>query len=344
VEQQLRELGIDPGRLSIHPPKAPHPTRHVHVGDQSADIDQDIATLIEQIWQAGIRTAMSCQDVQGAVWVEFETAGDLAAFLNAAGMYERGEGTLHSRIDGRVPGPGEPSETPWKYKVLVFDRALHGAEEVGPEGQPGLVWHAGPPDFAVLPSVYFPRSDLPAVLERMRRHNEAIMDEGDEAGEDETGLAILATNPGGENVVKIYYASNETGPAQYLGHRLARITASPLFHPLLCRNAIVQLDRRPEFGDDFPAIQKVIHSPYPSRMAVRFKEHKDGDYLTGLFRFLGCDADVVIPPSKKGAGVMMVSCPEHIHPQDLATALGIPQPQDEEEPVSGGGDAEDDNG
>ena len=39
-----------------------HPVRRVTVGDQSADIDEELAPIIEAIWRLGLRTWTSCQN------------------------------------------------------------------------------------------------------------------------------------------------------------------------------------------------------------------------------------------------------------------------------------------
>jgi len=39
-----------------------HPVRRVTVGDQSAEIDEELAPIIEAIWRLGLRTWTSCQN------------------------------------------------------------------------------------------------------------------------------------------------------------------------------------------------------------------------------------------------------------------------------------------
>lgn len=49
-----------------------HPVRHVSVGEMSADIDEELAPIIEAIWRLGLRTWTCCQN-QGesnAGWAE----------------------------------------------------------------------------------------------------------------------------------------------------------------------------------------------------------------------------------------------------------------------------------
>jgi hypothetical protein len=49
-----------------------HPTVLVQVGDQSAEIDELLAPVIEAIWQAGLETFTCCQDLgeSNASWLE----------------------------------------------------------------------------------------------------------------------------------------------------------------------------------------------------------------------------------------------------------------------------------
>ncbi|MBF9128207.1 hypothetical protein I0C86_04245 [Plantactinospora sp. S1510] len=39
-----------------------HPTRHVTIGEVSADIDEELAPIIEAIWRLGLRTWTCCQN------------------------------------------------------------------------------------------------------------------------------------------------------------------------------------------------------------------------------------------------------------------------------------------
>ena len=48
-----------------------------------------------------------------------------------------------------------------------------------------------------------------------------------------------------KQIVKIHYQDRETGPAEVLKGRVARIVDSPVLNLDLCRNSIVLLDRKP---------------------------------------------------------------------------------------------------
>jgi hypothetical protein len=72
--------------------------------------------------------------------------------------------------------------------------------------------------------------------------------------------------------IKIYYNSRETGWAQVLHGRVARIDNTPFLSPKLCRNAIVLLDQDPKYKEGFPKIAKVLYSPYPKRTFLSFED------------------------------------------------------------------------
>lgn len=147
-----------------------HRTVNVRVGDMQAEIDEEIAPLIRELWKAGIDTSNSCQETRpGIVWIEFATAEDAARFLNVVAEYEEGAEGLYARITGRWGGC-EHSSPPWEYDALPEDLGLVEAflddDEIDE-------WHEGEVEFRFSMSVRFPRSDFPAVLARMSRYNEA---------------------------------------------------------------------------------------------------------------------------------------------------------------------------
>lgn len=152
-----------------------HRTVKVQVGGMEAEIDEEIAPLIRELWKAGIDTLNCCQENRpGIIWVQFATAEDTAAFLDIVAEYDEEPDGLYARITGRWDGC-EHSPPPWDYHALPEDLAL---VEADPDDDEGEEWHQGEPDFLFLMSVRFPRNDYPAVLARMVRHNEAIAETG----------------------------------------------------------------------------------------------------------------------------------------------------------------------
>ena len=79
-----------------------HKTVHVKVGLFEAEIDEEIAPLIEEIWKAGMGTTNSCQENQPDVaWIEFYSSIDAAEFLDVvAGEYSDEFDSLYNRIRG----------------------------------------------------------------------------------------------------------------------------------------------------------------------------------------------------------------------------------------------------
>jgi hypothetical protein len=152
--------------LDVEKNLEPHQTVPVKIGDMEADIDKDIASLIEEIWRANMFTTNSCQESRhGLVWIEFVSALDAEAFLNiVSGSYSRDNDSLYNRVTGiwlsTVKSRWVYGVSPTDVSGPLFDD--DGGVEEGP---------TGPPDVSFDISVRFPRSDLPLVLRRMRRHN-----------------------------------------------------------------------------------------------------------------------------------------------------------------------------
>lgn len=145
----------------------PTPTQHrqvrVTVGGIVADVDEELAPLIEQLWKAGIATSLSCQENRpGIAWIMFPLVGDLSRFLDIVAEYDPEDASLYRRIS-----LASDDEGCWEYDVLPEDDALHeeflngGVEE----------WHEGEACFYFNVSVRFPRTDLPTLLQRLMRHN-----------------------------------------------------------------------------------------------------------------------------------------------------------------------------
>lgn len=179
-----------------------HRTVKVQVGEMQADIDEEIAPLIRELWKAGIDTFNSCQENRpGIVWVQFATADDAARFLNVVTEYDEEPDGLYARVTGRWDGC-EHSAPPWEYDALPEDLGLVETfldDEIDE-------WHEGEVEFRFTMSVRFPRSDFPAVLARMSRYNQAsekqahvpadaagASDEDETPGSDSTAAAGDAT-------------------------------------------------------------------------------------------------------------------------------------------------------
>src|SRR5262249_38009091 len=71
-------------------------------------------------------------------------------------------------------------------------------------------------------------------------------------------------------VITIYYHHDESGPAELLEGRIARIIDMPLMNEEIFEDDIVQLDRDPEDLDGYARISKVLFSRYPVRSWISF--------------------------------------------------------------------------
>ena len=144
----------------------PHRQVTVQVGDWQAEVDAGIVPLIQEIWHAGIETSMSCQqNDDGYVWIEFPGVENAEAFLNLAAPYEEGPDTLYSRMNPWFVNHGPISD--WSYSAYVNDFAFLDHELEGISYNP-------PADFHFFISISFRPDDLPAVLNRLRAHNEGV--------------------------------------------------------------------------------------------------------------------------------------------------------------------------
>ena len=96
--------------------------------NETIEVDEGLAPLLEAIWDFGIMTRNSCQENKpGIIWIEFLTAKDLEAFLTCiiSGLDPVGssnaDGQLYSRILGENGG--------WQYNVHPHDSREYIDEE-----------------------------------------------------------------------------------------------------------------------------------------------------------------------------------------------------------------------
>lgn len=159
--------------------RKPHKTTRITVGDKSADIDVEIAPLVKEIWKAGITdTYGSCQEgSRGRVHIQFLGCEALCAFLNIVGNHTVANRGMCERMVHPYYDPDCFLPRKWWYRVTVDDWEV---EAVTPETDPDApkpqegyitVRYNGIPDFVVISNVYFPKSDLPAVLKHLQEHN-----------------------------------------------------------------------------------------------------------------------------------------------------------------------------
>jgi hypothetical protein len=156
-------------RVSHEPESILHPQVHIEHGDQSADVDEDIAEFILATWRLGLWTLMSCQDNEGAegeggprrVWVQLP-ALDAEQFLSIVA------GVCPDEVDQLDPdclyNRVIPEVEPEDWETFRRGRMWHYAAL--PEDMRGVPGESAQVDLAV--SVRFPFTDLPEVLARLR--------------------------------------------------------------------------------------------------------------------------------------------------------------------------------
>jgi hypothetical protein len=145
-----------------------HKQVRVKANGQAAYVDEGIAPLIKEIWRAGIQTIMSCQKgAYGFVWLNFVDTEDAGEFLNIVAEYSRDSDSLYKRMFGR------DAENPksWIYKFHAEDYNL--VQYLNEEADAFDEYHEGQPCFFFTVSIWFPPSDLPAVMERFATRRKA---------------------------------------------------------------------------------------------------------------------------------------------------------------------------
>jgi hypothetical protein len=142
-----------------------HKTKHIKFKDIEADIDQDIADLILDLWKLDIGTTNSCQDnvPKGFVWIEFQTAYDAELFLNYVAEYSGDLDSVYQRLAHRWRD--DKPRALWRYNVNVMDEGIH--QELDDNGDV-VNETCDHHDFHFAISVRFPRTDLQYVKRRLR--------------------------------------------------------------------------------------------------------------------------------------------------------------------------------
>jgi len=128
--------------------------RHKTVRVENVDIDVKLAPLIKEIWAAGIRTSMSCEDNVPAnyCWIEFTDQNELARFLDAVTNNLSSADDTEVLLGSRIQQLTNEFELQWLYQYNpIFDeRTKKMTTEI---------------------SVRFPCSDLECVWRCMQKHN-----------------------------------------------------------------------------------------------------------------------------------------------------------------------------
>lgn len=123
-------------------------------------IDETIAELIQEVWDAGIETMMSCEETfPGLAWIEFTTVDEAMEFLNIAVTFDEDGDSTYRRA--HTDFYGGPEFLDWEFRVNLFDlNDFHTHRELG-----------GPVCFEASIGVYFPVEDIDEILIRVREFN-----------------------------------------------------------------------------------------------------------------------------------------------------------------------------
>lgn len=131
------------------------------------------------------------------------------------------------------------------------------------------------------------------------------------------------------DIIKICYDVDETGPAEHLGGRLACIAEPPLLTEEVFVGDIVQLCHDPDEDDGIPCIEEVVYSRFPCRTRLEYVHEQELAILRSLLSIVGAECYSLIPPNGR-RGLAIVGHCEHVDPELLAEAVGIPQMLDQE--------------
>ena len=144
--------------------KNKHDTVALDYQGRKVAIDKKIAPLMKEIWKCGSRTTSSCEDIGdrnsdpdklGICMVMFVDVQDATLFLNAATVFEKGGKSLFNRMSHC----GCRCVKCWECNITPYDRAY---DEIGNQE-----FYEGPADYGFLVSIYFPASDIKAIMENL---------------------------------------------------------------------------------------------------------------------------------------------------------------------------------
>jgi hypothetical protein len=111
---------------------------------------------------------MSCQEgAFGLVWLYFECPIEATKFMNLVADYEEEPDSLYQRMLGHY---ADVANT-WEYDVYPEDFNL--IEERDKSTATIVERHEGEPEFEFHVSIRFPPSDVPLVLDRLKRRRKA---------------------------------------------------------------------------------------------------------------------------------------------------------------------------
>ncbi len=149
-----------------------HKAVTVVVGPWQAEIDEMIAPLIRETWNAGIETIMSCQSVpEGQVWIQFASLGDLERFLGIVAEFSHDPNSIYNRI--MLNQRPDDFDRCWSIDVNPFDVAF---PDPGDELLVGDCSRRT--SIRIEFYVRFPQDDLPGVIAKLQQYNRVVQPAG----------------------------------------------------------------------------------------------------------------------------------------------------------------------
>jgi hypothetical protein len=133
-----------------------------------AEIDENIAPLIKELWKADIDTTYCCQsNPKNWMYIQFLTSMDAADFIQIVTKYEEDPNSMYWRICG-FGGP----KNSWRYNVRAAD--FHLFDTLTEDDD--LVWvHSEDEAFMEFrTTLWFPKKDYPLVFSRVKEYNKAL--------------------------------------------------------------------------------------------------------------------------------------------------------------------------
>jgi hypothetical protein len=127
------------------------------------------------------------------------------------------------------------------------------------------------------------------------------------------------------NIIQIWYAHDESGPAELIGDKLARISDMPLLTDEVWVDDIVRVTHLPEQKAGRPHIAEVVVQRFPSRAIVRIHYEEQAYVLSAVFALLTAECVLLFPPKDGKPGMLRVAYNPPLDPIGLAKAIGIDQ-------------------
>lgn len=147
--------------------RGPSMSFHRQIEVNGIQVDEGLAELLGLAWKRGIKTTNSCQEnTPGIAWIEFETTGDAARFLDIVAKYPKDIEnitkpweTMYGRIDGWVDG-----KDAWQYNAIPYNVGV--AQKL--VGEEVVSTYKGYNRFNFWASIRFPMTDIPEIVANLR--------------------------------------------------------------------------------------------------------------------------------------------------------------------------------